>query len=125
MRVQEENALFLQRLTLHHYRNYQHVELVTDRNVNIFVGPNAQGKTNLLESIYVLALTKSHRTHHDKELIQWEGESALLQGDVEKNMVHIPLIWLFPPKGKKQKLTDLNKKTKPIHWRIECGIICS
>ncbi|AVF20024.1 DNA replication/repair protein RecF [Paenibacillus larvae] len=102
--------MFLQRLTLHHYRNYQHVELVTDRNVNIFVGPNAQGKTNLLESIYVLALTKSHRTHHDKELIQWEGESALLQGDVEKKYGSYSLDLAISSKGKKAKINGLEQK---------------
>ncbi len=66
----------LKRLLVQHYRNYEQVEFQTDRMVNIIVGPNAQGKTNLLESIFVLALTKSHRTNQDKELIRWNEKKG-------------------------------------------------
>ncbi len=78
--------MFLNRLVLSHYRNYDQIELTTDSNVNIFVGPNAQGKTNLLESIYVMAMTKSHRTHQDKELIGWNGEQTQLHAEIQKKI---------------------------------------
>ena len=65
--------MYLNSIQLNHYRNYEQLEIKTDSQVNFFVGPNAQGKTNLLESIYVLALTKSHRTTKDKELIGWQS----------------------------------------------------
>ncbi|MCL6642774.1 MAG: AAA family ATPase [Candidatus Bipolaricaulota bacterium] len=66
----------LKSLELHGYRNYDKLELATGAGVNILIGPNAQGKTNLLEAIHVLALTKSHRTSKDKELIGWNQPSA-------------------------------------------------
>ena len=49
------------------FRNYQDVEVNFNPKLNVFVGRNAQGKTNLLESIYFLALTRSHRTKTDKK----------------------------------------------------------
>ena len=48
--------------------------------VNILIGENAQGKTNLLESIYTLALAKSHRTSNDKELIRFKSDYAKIEG---------------------------------------------
>lgn len=47
-------------LKLNNFRNYQDLEVTFSPGVNVFLGPNAQGKTNLLEAIYVLALARSH-----------------------------------------------------------------
>ena len=52
----------LTKINLTNFRNYDKLELNFDKNINIFIGNNAQGKTNILESIYVLSITKSHRT---------------------------------------------------------------
>ena len=100
----------LQRLTLDNYRNYCHLELETNHRVNLFIGPNAQGKTNLLESIHVLALTKSHRTVREKELIRWEAESAHLHAQVEKKYGEIRLDLQLSSQGKKAKLNGLEQK---------------
>ena len=56
----------LNKLVLRNYRNYQELVLEFPNRLNIFLGENAQGKTNLLESIYVLALTRSHRTSSEQ-----------------------------------------------------------
>ena len=53
-------------LKLNNFRNYESLDVSFSSGVNVFLGPNAQGKTNLLEAIYVLALTRSHRTSTDK-----------------------------------------------------------
>ena len=58
----------LKTLQLENYRNYEAVTLNFHPEVNILIGENAQGKTNLLESIYVLALAKSHRTSMTRNL---------------------------------------------------------
>ena len=62
--------LFLHSIKAKQFRNYSEVAIELAPSVNVFIGENAQGKTNLLEAIYVLAMAKSHRTPHDKELIQ-------------------------------------------------------
>ena len=71
-------------LTLANYRNYADLTLDFSAGVNVFLGENAQGKTNLLESIYVLALARSHRTSSDKDLIRWQANSATISGRVKK-----------------------------------------
>jgi len=58
-------------LELDNYRNYEKLALEFNPDLNIFLGENAQGKTNLLESIYLLAFTKSYRTNREKELINF------------------------------------------------------
>jgi DNA replication and repair protein RecF len=102
--------MFLKKLSLQHYRNYEQFELTTDRVVNLFVGPNAQGKTNLLESIYVLALTKSHRTHQDKELIGWEKNHTQIYGEVDKKYGLCKLQLQISQQGKKARINGLEQK---------------
>ena len=61
--------MYLDHFTVQNFRNLKKLDVNFDSNVNIFIGKNAQGKTNLLEAIYFLALTRSHRTNNDKDLI--------------------------------------------------------
>src|SRR5437868_2647349 len=76
--------MFLEKLTLQNYRNYTALETTFSSGSNILVGPNAQGKTNLLEAVYLLATTKSLRGARDQELIAWEKESASTVGEVRR-----------------------------------------
>ena len=62
--------MWLKELQIHQFRNYKDVKLQFQPGLTVFLGQNAQGKTNLLEAIYFLALTRSHRTRLDKELTQ-------------------------------------------------------
>lgn len=102
--------MFLKKIVLQNYRNYDFFEFETDRNVNIIVGPNAQGKTNLLESIYVLALSKSHRTHQDKQLIRWNEQQALIHGEIEKKYGACSIDLKITTQGKKGKINGLEQK---------------
>ena len=58
------------------YRNYETLNLQFDRGTNILYGDNAQGKTNILEAIYVAATTKSHKGSKDSEIINFNKEEA-------------------------------------------------
>ena len=58
--------MYLANFELKDFRNFKELKTDFDPHINIFIGPNAQGKTNLLEAIYFLALTRSHRTNSDK-----------------------------------------------------------
>lgn len=100
----------LKKLSLQHYRNYDEVFFESGHMVNIIVGPNAQGKTNLLESIFVMALTKSHRTHQDRELIQWEHPHTLLHAEVDKKYGSVTLDLTISQQGKKAKINGLEQK---------------
>lgn len=66
-------------LQLLNYRNYDELLIELNENVNVFIGDNAQGKTNVLESIYYCAFAKSHRTGKDKELINWNKNETYIK----------------------------------------------
>ena len=102
--------MFLEFINVKHFRNYVQTAIDLNPSVNVFIGENAQGKTNLLEAIYVLAMAKSHRTPHDKELIQWGENYAKIEGRVSKNSGSIPLELTLSKKGKKAKANHLEKK---------------
>src|SRR5579871_4208251 len=67
----DDDNVLLERLTLDHYRNYTRLETRFKEGVVVLQGANAQGKTNLLEAIYLLATTKSSRARSDADLITW------------------------------------------------------
>ena len=76
--------MFIKKLILLNYRNYKELDLGFSKNVNVIMGDNAQGKTNILESIYYCAFAKSHRTSRDKELINWESNDAYISASIGK-----------------------------------------
>ncbi|MEC1769729.1 DNA replication/repair protein RecF [Schinkia azotoformans] len=102
--------MFLTELSLTNYRNYKKTRLSFENKVNVILGENAQGKTNLMESIYVLAIAKSHRTSRDKELIKWDEEYAKIEGRVQKRMSALSLELVISNKGKKAKVNSLEQK---------------
>lgn len=75
----------LARLALTDFRNYSHLELEPQRGLNVFVGRNAQGKSNLLEAIAMLGVGKSFRTAHDVDTIRDGAERAVVRGEVERD----------------------------------------
>ena len=77
--------MILNTIKLVNYRNYENLLLSFSENINIIVGNNALGKTNILESIYVLALTKSFRTSNDINLVQKGYDRFIIEGNVTKN----------------------------------------
>ena len=64
-------TIHISHIGLTNFRNYQRLELDLPANLIVFQGDNAQGKTNLLEAMYMLATSKSHRAATDRELVNW------------------------------------------------------
>lgn len=79
--------MIIKSIALKNYRNYKQLNLAFDTGINILYGDNAQGKTNLLEAIYLSATSKSHRTSLDKELILFSEEEAHVRLIIEKNKI--------------------------------------
>ncbi|MGV3488548.1 MAG: DNA replication/repair protein RecF [Tuberibacillus sp.] len=102
--------MFLEFMEVKQFRNYPQLTINLHPSVNVFIGENAQGKTNLLEAIYVLAMAKSHRTPHDKDLIQWGESYAKIEGRVNKKNGSIPLELTVSKKGKKARANHLEKR---------------
>lgn len=68
--------MFIEKLELKNYRNYEKLDINLSSDVNIFFGDNAQGKTNILESIYLCATASSHRGSKDKDIIRFDNDEA-------------------------------------------------
>lgn len=74
--------LIIKNLRLQNYRNFEKLNLIFNPNLNIFIGNNAQGKTNILESIYVLGMTKSFLQVDDSNLISFDKGNFFISGEV-------------------------------------------
>lgn len=73
----------LRRLELRNHRNYAHLDLAPGPGINVFIGPNGQGKTNLLEAVAMLALSSSPRARRELELVGPVTTASRIQAQVE------------------------------------------
>lgn len=77
--------MVVESIKLSNFRNYDTLELVFDSGTNLFFGDNAQGKTNILESVYLCGTTRSHRGSKDREVIRFSEEEAHICMIIKKN----------------------------------------
>ncbi|MFD1466569.1 DNA replication/repair protein RecF [Lapidilactobacillus mulanensis] len=102
--------MYLEHLELAHFRNYDALTVDFSPQINVLIGENAQGKTNLLEAVYVLSLARSHRTNDDKSLIQWGHDFAKLSGVVQRQVGRLPLEIVLSHQGKRAKVNHLEQR---------------
>lgn len=76
--------MIIKTIELENYRNYTHLQMNFDRQTNILYGDNAQGKTNILEAVYLCGTTKSHKGSKDKDVIRFENQEAHIRSIVCK-----------------------------------------
>ena len=76
--------MIVKSLELNHFRNYESLNIAFDQGTNILYGNNAQGKTNILEAIYLSGTTKSHKGSKDREMVQFGNEESHIRLFVEK-----------------------------------------
>ncbi len=79
--------MYLSTIKLQNFRNYENIKIDLSPGVNIIYGNNAQGKTNLLESIYYLSVTKSHHSFLDNSLIRNGSDNLYVEGIVRKDEI--------------------------------------
>lgn len=77
--------MYIKSLELENYRNYKSLQLSFDKGTTILYGDNAQGKTNILEAIYVSSTTKSHKGSKDREIINFDAEEGHIRTILEKD----------------------------------------
>ncbi len=109
--------MYLKSLELINFRNYQNLNLKLGKGLNIFVGENAQGKTNIVESIYYSSSLRSHRTLRDKELIKWGKNRGYIKAEVSKNQGDYTLEFLLDAQEKKSIKVNglkLNKNSEVL-----------
>ena len=77
--------MYIESIELKNYRNYNLLSLQFDKGTNILYGDNAQGKTNILEAVYLCGTTKSHRGSKDREMIRFEQDESHIRMFVNKD----------------------------------------
>ena len=71
--------MYIEKIKLNNFRNYEQLELDLNKDINIIYGNNAQGKTNILEAIFLSSFGKSFRTNKEKEMIRFNEQSCLVE----------------------------------------------
>ncbi len=76
--------MWISKLKINNFRNYNNEEIQLDQNINIFYGENAQGKTNIIEAIFLSSMGKSFRAKKDNEMIKLNEQNALIEIEYNK-----------------------------------------
>ena len=79
--------MYVEKIEVKNFRNYDAMTLALDQGTNIFYGNNAQGKTNILEAVYLCGTTKSHRGSRDKDMIRFGEDESHIRMIVRKQDV--------------------------------------
>ncbi len=102
--------MFIKSLKLKNFRNYAGIDLELNSKKILFIGKNAQGKTNLLEAVYYLSSLDSIRAKSDSELIKWGEDFCNITAKIKKFDIDVNLeVNINPPNRKKLKVNGLNK----------------
>jgi DNA replication and repair protein RecF len=105
--------MYLKEITLQNFRNYKEERVCFHPKVNIITGKNAQGKTNLLESLYIMSLGKSFRTNRDTEMIGFGEEYCKVSSSSFKDGKNLDIEIVISKEGKQLKIDGL-KTSKNI-----------
>ncbi|MDA1128834.1 MAG: DNA replication/repair protein RecF [Chloroflexi bacterium] len=101
---------YLSRLRLTNFRILTHLDLELSNGVTVYYGPNAQGKTTLLEAVYLLCIARSFRAENEREVVNFEaaqgGEQALVDGTVERGNQRLRVILGYQPTPRQTQPDD-------------------
>lgn len=97
--------MFIENLQLIHYRNYENESISFKKGINVIIGENAQGKTNIIEAMFFLSRGYSHRASNISELVQWEHDDFFINAHVVSDGVKHK-ITMKNNDGKRQLLID-------------------
>ncbi|MEZ7734719.1 DNA replication/repair protein RecF [Gemella sp. 27098_8_149] len=109
-------------LKLLYFRNYLSTNIDAHPSLNVLVGNNANGKTNIIESIFCLALGKSYRTKSDSECIMFGETATAMSCIVNKNDKDLDIMLGINNKGKSAKIAGI-KKTKLTDFVGELNVV--
>lgn len=120
--------MFLRSLKLENFRSYAELDLTFHRQSVIFLGDNAQGKTNLLEAIAILATGQSPFASKEAELIRWEADQAIIRSVVDRELGATAVDLLFRAGGRRairvngiyqRRFADLLGKVMIVLFSVE------
>ena len=100
--------MLIKSISLKNFRNYSQLNITLNKGLNLFIGNNAQGKTNLLESIYYCSIGKSTKTSRDKDLIKWGETTSKVKIEIKKEYYENTIEIITREKEKKTiKINDI------------------
>ncbi len=119
--------MYIKSLKLENFRNYNNISVNFHPGVNILIGDNAQGKTNLIEAIYMMSFAKSFRTRKDRDIIMFDRNYAKVEAVIEGDDGEQPFSMLIKPDNKYisydgvkiSKMTDLLEKVYVVIFSPE------
>ena len=115
--------MFIKSIELTNFRNYENLSLEFSSKKVLLIGKNAQGKTNLLESLYYLSCLSSSRAKTDSELILWNRDFSKLKAYILKNDIEKELeVLINPPKRKELKINGI-KKSKSSEFCTNLSVV--
>ena len=103
---ENQTGMKINSIILENFRNYRNLELDFDESRNIIVGENAQGKTNLVEAIYLTAFARSFRTNNSADLIRFGESSARVSTDITSEDIDKNINIVIRSDGKKMIKKD-------------------
>lgn len=115
-------------LQLTNFRNYSQAQITPGEGVTVFTGPNAQGKTNVLEALHLCCLGRSHRTPRDEELIRWGESSAKVAVQTsQQDGTHDVTVLLHREQKKKKTVRIGSRQAERIGelFGHVCGVLFS
>lgn len=114
--------MFLKSVYLNNFRNYEHQRLKLSKGASVFVGMNAQGKTNFLEAVNVLCTSRSFRTKKDEEMVNNLGDQFFLSCIFEKDDMENSIEFYYRKgEGKSMKINGNNvSKVSELYGRLCC-----
>ena len=111
--------MYIKDIELKNFRNYKNLNISFDKKINLILGDNAQGKTNLIEAIYLASMGKSFRTSKDRELINFDENIALIHVNGEKEEENTEIEIILEKKGGNSSIKNIKKDKKRLNKTSE------
>ena len=110
--------MWINEINLINFRNYENKKIKLEKNINLFYGENAQGKTNIIESIFLSSIGKSFRTNNDKELIKFNEENSIILSNYNIEQIGSFIIAVKDriEQVNKQQMEQLNYEKNPLSY---------
>ena len=93
--------MYIKDISVKNFRNYEEEKIELSNGINVFFGDNAQGKTNIIESIFICSMGKSFRTNKDKELINFQKDNLEVEINYQKKDRDGKIKFILDNKNKK------------------------
>ena len=106
--------MIIRKLELKNFRNYLDLNISFDEGINLILGNNAQGKTNLIEALYITSMGKSFRTKNDRELINFNENNAFIKVIAEKEDFDVEIEVELEKKASNSSIKRIKKDRKTL-----------